>query len=381
MSIRFRVVFVYNKQIEPKPTNFMKYRTDDLRIKEIKELVTPAQLLGDFPISEKAAKAVVETRQAIHRILHGADDRLLIVMGPCSIHDVKAAKEYATRLREAKDRCANDLLIVMRVYFEKPRTTVGWKGLINDPNLDGSFQINDGLRVGRQLLLDLNETGMPAGCEFLDMITPQYLADLVSWGAIGARTTESQVHRELASGLSCPVGFKNGTDGNVRIAMDAIRAAQAPHHFLSVTKAGHSAIVSTAGNEDCHVILRGGKQPNYDAANVDAAAKSLAEAGIPAHIMIDCSHGNSGKEPTKQVEVGQNVSAQIAGGDARIFGIMVESHLKAGRQDLIPGKALVYGQSITDACIGWEDTRSLIDSLANAVRQRRAKAAANGESE
>ena len=359
----------------------MKYQTDDLRIKEIKELVTPAQLLGDLPISETAAATVFETRQAIHRILHGADDRLLIVMGPCSIHDVKAAKEYAVRLKEAKARCADDLLIVMRVYFEKPRTTVGWKGLINDPNLDGSFQINDGLRVGRQLLLELNESGIPAGLEFLDMITPQYLADLVSWGAIGARTTESQVHRELASGLSCPVGFKNGTDGNVRIALDAIRAAQAPHHFLSVTKAGHSAIVSTAGNEDCHIILRGGKQPNYDAANVDAAAKSLAEAGIPARIMIDCSHGNSGKEPSKQVEVGRNVAVQIAGGDARIFGIMLESHLKAGRQDLIPGKALVYGQSITDACVGWEDTRSLIDSLANAVRERRAKAAANGESE
>jgi 3-deoxy-7-phosphoheptulonate synthase len=269
----------------------------------------------------------------------------------------------------------------MRVYFEKPRTTVGWKGLINDPNLDGSFQINEGLRVGRRLLLDLNESGMPAGSEFLDMITPQYLADLVSWGAIGARTTESQVHRELASGLSCPVGFKNGTDGNVRIAMDAIRAAQAPHHFLSVTKAGHSAIVSTAGNEDCHIILRGGNRPNYDAANVDAAAKSLAEAGAPARIMIDCSHGNSGKDPSKQVEVGQNVSAQIAAGDARIVGIMVESHLKAGRQDLIPGKTLTYGQSITDACIGWEDTRTLIDSLADAVRQRRVKAAANGESE
>ncbi|MGE5219847.1 MAG: 3-deoxy-7-phosphoheptulonate synthase AroG [Chloroflexota bacterium] len=359
----------------------MKYQTDDLRIREIKELITPAQLLGDLPISEKAARTVFETRQAIHRILHGADDRLLAIMGPCSIHDVKAAKEYAARLTEAKERCVDDLLIVMRVYFEKPRTTVGWKGLINDPNLDGSFQINDGLRIGRQLLLELNESGMPAGSEFLDMITPQYLADLVSWGAIGARTTESQVHRELASGLSCPVGFKNGTDGNVRIAMDAIRAAQAPHHFLSVTKAGHSAIVSTAGNEDCHIILRGGKQPNYDAASVDAAAKSLAEAGIPARIMIDCSHGNSGKDPSKQVEAGRNVSAQIAAGDDRIFGIMIESHLKAGRQDLIPGKALVYGQSITDACVGWEDSRSLIDSLANAVRERRAKAAANGESE
>jgi 3-deoxy-7-phosphoheptulonate synthase len=337
--------------------------------------------LGDFPITPTAARTVYHTRQAIHRILHGADDRLLTIMGPCSIHDVKAAKEYAGRLKEAKDRYADDLLIVMRVYFEKPRTTVGWKGLINDPNLDGSFRINDGLRVGRQLLLELNEIGMPAGCEFLDMITPQYVADLVSWGAIGARTTESQVHRELASGLSCPVGFKNGTDGNVRIAMDAIRAAQAPHHFLSVTKAGHSAIVSTTGNEDCHIILRGGKQPNYDAANVDAAAKSLAEAGIPGRIMIDCSHGNSSKDPGKQREVGRDIARQVAAGDARIIGIMVESHLKAGRQDLIPGKALIYGQSITDACIGWEDTRSLIDLLADAVRQRRAKAAANGDSD
>jgi 3-deoxy-7-phosphoheptulonate synthase len=305
----------------------------------------------------------------------------LAIVGPCSIHDVKAAKEYAGRLKEAKDRCADDLLIVMRVYFEKPRTTVGWKGLINDPNLDGSFRINDGLRVGRQLLLELNEIGMPAACEFLDMITPQYFADLVAWGAIGARTTESQVHRELASGLSCPVGFKNGTDGNVRIAMDAIRAAQAPHHFLSVTKDGHSAIVSTTGNEDCHIILRGGRQPNYDAANVDLAAKSLAEAGIPGRIMIDCSHGNSSKDPAKQLVVGENVATQVAAGDARIIGIMVESHLKAGRQDLIPGKALIYGQSITDACVGWEDTRNLIDLLADAVRQRRAKAAANGDSE
>ncbi|MGH7795775.1 MAG: 3-deoxy-7-phosphoheptulonate synthase AroG [Candidatus Binatia bacterium] len=359
----------------------MKYRTDDLRIQEIKELAPPAQVLGDFPISEKAAQTTYYARQAIHRILHGADDRLLVIMGPCSIHDVKAAMEYAGRLKEAKDRCADDLLIVMRVYFEKPRTTVGWKGLINDPNLDGSFRINDGLRVSRQLLLELNEIGLPAGCEFLDMITPQYVADLVSWGAIGARTTESQVHRELASGLSCPVGFKNGTDGNVRIAMDAIRAAQAPHHFHSVTKDGHSAIVSTTGNEDCHIILRGGKQPNYDAANVDLAAKSLAEAGIPGRIMIDCSHGNSGKDPAKQIAVGQDVATQVAAGDARIIGIMVESHLKAGRQDLIPGKALVYGQSITDACVGWEDTRSLIDMLADAVRQRRAKAAANGDSE
>src|SRR5258705_8109286 len=356
-------------------------KTDDLRVREIKELVPPSHVLREFALSDRAAQSTFEARQGIHRILHGADDRLLVVMGPCSIHDVKAAKEYAARLKEVKERVAADLLVMMRVYFEKPRTTVGWKGLINDPNLDGSYRINEGLRVGRQLLLELNEGGMPAGCEFLDMITPQYIADLVSWGAIGARTTESQVHRELASGLSCPVGFKNGTDGNVRIAMDAIRAAQAPHHFLSVTKDGHSAIVSTLGNEDCHIILRGGKQPNYDAANVDATAKSLAESGIPAHIMIDCSHGNSGKEPAKQVGVGGNVAGQIAGGDARIFGVMVESHLKAGRQDLVPGKALVYGPSITAAFVGWEDSRALIDTLADAVRQRRLKAAANGESE
>ena len=354
----------------------MKYRTDDLRIREIKELLAPAEVLREFPASEKAAQTVYETRQAIHRILHGADDRLLVIIGPCSIHDVKAAKEYAAKLKEAKHRLALDLLVVMRVYFEKPRTTVGWKGLINDPNLDGSFRINDGLRTARQLLLDLNESGIPAGCEFLDMITPQYVADLVSWGAIGARTTESQVHRELASGLSCPVGFKNGTDGNVRIALDAIRAAQAPHHFLSVTKNGRSAIVSTTGNEDCHVILRGGRKPNYDPESVSSAAKSLAEAGIPARIMIDCSHGNSAKDPEKQVAVGHEVAGQIAAGDERIFGIMVESHLKAGRQDLLPGKDLVYGLSITDACVGWEESLALLQALAAAVCERRLKAAA-----
>jgi 3-deoxy-7-phosphoheptulonate synthase len=354
----------------------MKYKTDDLRIREIKELLAPAQVLREFPTNERAAQTVYETRQAIHRILHGADDRLLVIVGPCSIHDVKAAKEYAGKLKEAKQRLAVDLLVVMRVYFEKPRTTVGWKGLINDPNLDGTFRINEGLRIARQLLVELNESGMPAGCEFLDMITPQYVADLVSWGAIGARTTESQVHRELASGLSCPVGFKNGTDGNVRIALDAIRAAQAPHHFLSVTKDGRSAIVSTTGNEDCHVILRGGKKPNYDPESVSSAAKSLAEAGIPARIMIDCSHGNSAKDAQKQVAVGHEVAAQIAAGDERIFGIMVESHLKAGRQDLLPGKELIYGQSITDACIGWEDSLALLNSLADAACERRLKAAA-----
>jgi 3-deoxy-7-phosphoheptulonate synthase len=305
--------------------------------------------------------------------LHGADDRLLVIMGPCSIHDVKAAKEYAAKLKEVKARLADDLLIVMRVYFEKPRTTVGWKGLINDPNLDGSFSINEGIRIARELLLELNEMGMPAGCEFLDMITPQYIADLVSWGAIGARTTESQIHRELASGLSCPVGFKNGTDGNIKIAVDAIRAAQAPHHFLSVTKAGHSAIVSTAGNEDCHIILRGGKAPNFDAASVDAAAKGLAEAGLAQRLMIDFSHANSSKNPQKQVDVGGVVARQLAGGEDRIFGTMVESHLKAGRQDLVPGKPLVYGQSITDGCIGWEDSAKLLDTLADGVRKRRIK--------
>ena len=357
----------------------MQYKTDDLRIKEIKELAPPAHVLREFGITEKAAKTVFDARKQIHRILHGADDRMVVIAGPCSIHDVKAAKEYAARLAETRQTLSRELLIVMRVYFEKPRTTVGWKGLINDPNLDGSFSINEGLRIARQLLLDLNGTGVPVGCEFLDMITPQYIADLVSRGAIGARTTESQVHRELASGLSCPVGFKNGTDGNIKIAVDAIRAAQAPHHFLSVTKGGHSAIVSTTGNEDCHVILRGGRQPNYDAANVDAAAKGLAEAGIPARLMVDFSHGNSSKSPQKQVDVGHDVARQVAGGEDRIFGIMVESHLKAGRQDLIPGKALQYGVSITDGCIGWEESRTLLDELADAVRVRRVKAEAEAD--
>ena len=320
----------------------MQYRTDDLRIKEIKELTPPSHVLREFGLTEKAAKSVWEARQDIHRMLHGADDRLVVIAGPCSIHDVKAAKDYAAKLAALRQKLGRDLLIVMRVYFEKPRTTVGWKGLINDPRLDGSFGINEGLRIARQLLLELNEMGVPVGCEFLDMITPQYIADLVAWGAIGARTTESQVHRELASGLSCPVGFKNGTDGNIRIAVDAIRAAQAPHHFLSVTKGGHSAIVSTTGNEDCHIILRGGKAPNYDAKSVDAAAKGLAESGIPGRIMIDFSHGNSSKNPQKQIEVGDDVAGQVAGGDERIFGIMFESHLKAGRQDLVPGKSLQY---------------------------------------
>jgi 3-deoxy-7-phosphoheptulonate synthase len=347
--------------------------TDDVRIKEIKQLVSPAHVLRELPQTDVAAAVVRETRQSIHRILHGADDRLLVIMGPCSVHDVKAAAEYAERLKSAKQRLADDLLVVMRVYFEKPRTTVGWKGLINDPALDSSFSINEGIRIGRQLLLELNQQGMPVGCEFLDMITPQYFADLVSWGAIGARTTESQIHRELASGLSCPVGFKNGTDGNIKVAVDGIRAAQAPHHFLSITKAGHTAIVSTTGNEDCHIVLRGGKGPNYDAASVDAAAKGLAQAGLAQRVMVDFSHANSSKIPQKQMDVGQDVARQLSMGEERVFGIMVESHLKAGRQDLLPGKPLVYGLSITDGCISWEDSARLLDMLADAVRKRRVR--------
>jgi 3-deoxy-7-phosphoheptulonate synthase len=346
-------------------------RTDDLRIKEIKELLSPDQIRREFPLTEKTAQTTYDARRAIHRILHGADDRLLLIVGPCSIHDPKAALEYAGKLRLEKDRHESELLIVMRVYFEKPRTTVGWKGLINDPHLDGSFNINDGLKIGRKLLIELNNIGIPAGVEYLDVISPQYIADVVSWGAIGARTTESQVHRELASGLSCPVGFKNGTDGSLKIAVDAIRTSQHPHHFLSVTKAGHSAIVSTLGNEDCHIILRGGKQPNYDAGSVDAACKELAAAGLAQRVMIDLSHSNSQKNYTRQVDVGQEVASQIARGDDRIIGVMVESHLKAGRQDLLPGKELVYGQSITDACIGWEETVPLLEKFAEGVRARR----------
>ena len=348
-----------------------KVHIDDVCIKEIKELTPPAHVLREFPATPKAAGTAFEARNAIHRILFGADDRLLVVIGPCSIHDYDAAMEYARRLKGEADRLKNDLLVVMRVYFEKPRTTVGWKGLINDPHLDGSFAINEGVRLARRLLWDINELGLPAGTEFLDMITPQYIADLISWGAIGARTTESQVHRELASGLSCPVGFKNGTDGNIRIAVDAIKAAQAPHHFLSVTKAGHSAIVSTSGNEDCHLILRGGNGPNYDAASVAAACKELSASGVQGKLMIDFSHANSSKQHKLQVNVARDVAGQLADGNDRIMGVMVESHLKEGRQDLKPGVELEYGKSITDACIGWEDSLTVLDVLAEAVRQRR----------
>ncbi len=349
----------------------MRYMTDDLRIREIKELSPPAHLIREFPCTEEIGQVVFAARSALHAILHGMDDRLIVVIGPCSIHDPKAALEYARRLKVERERLRDDLEIVMRVYFEKPRTTVGWKGLINDPDLDGSFRINHGLRVARELLMAINELGLPAGCEYLDMITPQYIADMVSWGAIGARTTESQVHRELASGLSCPVGFKNGTDGNVRIAAEAIRAAQQPHHFLSVTKGGHSAIVSTKGNEDCHIILRGGKAPNYDAASVEAACQELAKNGLAQRLMIDASHANAKKLHENQLAVADAIAAQLEAGESRIVGVMVESHLVGGRQDLVPGKPLVYGQSITDACLGWDDSVELLERLAAGVRGRR----------
>jgi len=350
----------------------MTFKTDDLRIQQIKELVSPAQVHEQYPITDRAAEITARARAVIHEILRGQDDRLLVVIGPCSIHDPTAAREYATRLTAVREALAADLFIVMRVYFEKPRTTVGWKGMINDPDLDSSFHINKGIRLARELLLDVNDMGVPAGTEYLDLITPQYVADLISWGAIGARTTESQCHRELASGLSCPVGFKNGTDGNLKIAVDAIGAARHPHHFLSVTKEGRSAIFSTSGNIDCHVILRGGSDTNYDAQSVEAASAMLVEAGLHARLMIDFSHANSQKQPAQQVEVGAVVAEQIRAGDRRIIGAMIESHLVGGRQNVEPGKILTYGQSITDACLGWEESMRLLDTLADAVRARRA---------
>ena len=357
----------------------MPHNTDDLRIREIKELAPPSHAMREFPCTEPVGTLVHDARQALHRILHGMDDRVAVVIGPCSIHDPKAAMEYAERLKAVREQLKDDLEIVMRVYFEKPRTTVGWKGLINDPDLDGSFQINKGLRLAREVLLDVNRMGLPAGCEFLDMITPQYIADLVSWGAIGARTTESQVHRELASGLSCPVGFKNGTDGNIKIAVDAIKAASQPHHFLSVTKGGHSAIVSTEGNEDCHAILRGGKSPNFDAASVQAACEELAKSGLAQRLMIDASHANSSKKPENQPSVCEAIAQQVGAGDTRIIGVMVESHLVAGRQDLVPGQPLTYGQSITDGCIDWDSSVKVLQTLAQAVQARRRTVAISGK--
>ena len=351
----------------------MTYQTDDLRINSITEVDPPTKVHDQHPLSDIAANTVHKAREEIHNILHGKDDRLLVVIGPCSLHDPKAAIEYAHKLKELRDQLKDDLMIVMRVYFEKPRTTVGWKGLINDPYLDDSYQINEGLYVARKLLLDLNGMGVPAATEFLDLITPQYIADLISWGAIGARTTESQVHRELASGLSSPVGFKNGTDGTLSIAIDAIRAASQPHNFLSLTKAGHSAIFATTGNEDCHIILRGGREPNYDADSVAVAINALEAAGLSGKLMIDFSHANSRKQHERQIEVGHDVAGQIAAGNQHIMGVMIESHLKAGRQNVEAGKELVYGQSITDACISWDDSEPLLKELARAVQQRRKK--------
>lgn len=348
----------------------MKYNTDDLRIESIKAVTSPAEITEEIPITEKAAITTYETREAIHNILEGKDKRLLVITGPCSIHDTRAALDYAQKLKTLKDKFKNELLIVMRVYFEKPRTTVGWKGLINDPELNNSFHINKGIRLARTLLLKLNDMGIPAGTEYLDLITPQYVTDLISWGAIGARTTESQVHRELASGLSCPVGFKNGTDGNIKVAVDAIGAAIRPHHFLSLRKEGNSAIFATRGNPDCHIILRGGKTPNYDKKSVETAAEALRKAGLPDRIMIDFSHANSRKQPKLQLEVGKDVATQIASGERHIFGVMIESHLVEGRQDVEEGKNLTYGQSITDACLGWDDTEKLISQLAGASGKR-----------
>ena len=353
----------------------MNVRTDDLRIREMRELTAPDELSREYPCSARAVATVAAARAAVHRILSGTDDRLIVVMGPCSIHDVPAALEYAARLRAERARLKDTLEIVMRVYFEKPRTTVGWKGLINDPDLDGSFRINHGLRLARGLLLAIAELDLPAGCEFLDMVTPQYIADLVAWGAVGARTTESQVHRELASGLSCPVGFKNGTDGNVKIAVDAVQTAAQPHHFLAVTKQGRTAIAPTSGNPDCHVILRGGTRPNFDAASVDAACRLIAAAGLSSRVMIDASHGNSSKRHENQPGVIDAIAQQLEAGERRIGGVMVESHLLGGRQELTPGRALVYGQSITDACIDWPTSLTVLERLAEAVTRRRARSA------
>ncbi|MBE7732408.1 3-deoxy-7-phosphoheptulonate synthase [Devosia faecipullorum] len=346
--------------------------TDDLRITEIKPLTTPIEVMRQHPRTDVATRTALAARHAVHNILTGQDDRLAVIVGPCSIHDPRAAMDYANRLAALREELGDRLEIIMRVYFEKPRTTVGWKGLINDPDLNGSFNITQGLHTARSLLLEINNLGLPAAVEFLDMTTPQYIADLVSWAAIGARTTESQIHRELASGLSCPVGFKNGTDGNVRIALDAVLSASHPHHFLAVTKDGRSAIAATSGNQDCHIILRGGKAPNYDAQSVEDAAQAALKAGLNPAIMIDASHANSSKKPENQPQVLAEIGAQMANGDKRIIGVMIESNLVAGRQDLVPGQELTYGQSITDGCIDWDTTVTALRDLAAAVEKRRA---------
>ncbi|NKB77080.1 MAG: 3-deoxy-7-phosphoheptulonate synthase [Gammaproteobacteria bacterium] len=345
--------------------------TDDLRIARIERVISPAEITEELPINEMAASTTTKTRDEIHNILSGSDDRLLVVTGPCSIHDTKAAMEYAKRLLPLKEKYRDQLLIIMRVYFEKPRTTVGWKGLINDPDLNDTYDINKGLRIARKLLLDLNTMGIPAGTEYLDIITPQYVADLIAWGAIGARTTESQVHREVTSGLSCPVGLKNGTNGNLDIAVDGIRSAAHPHHFLSLTKEGKSAIFTTTGNPDCHIILRGGKEPNYQAESINLTCEKLSNAGLKPQVMIDFSHANSKKVHGNQVLVAEDVSNQIASGDNRIMGVMIESHLVEGRQDVIDGIASTYGQSITDACINFDTTTEIVDRLAQSITSKR----------
>ena len=347
------------------------HTTDDLRIKELKELISPASLISELPVTDEISKTVLAARAGIHNILHRKDDRLVVVVGPCSIHDPEAGVEYAKKLASIAPSLADDLLVVMRVYFEKPRTTVGWKGLINDPGLDDSFEINRGLRTARKLLRNINELGLPAGSEFLDLISPQYIADLVGWGAIGARTTESQGHRELASGISAPVGFKNGTGGSVQIAVDAICSASRPHHFLSVTKEGGSAIFATTGNEDCHLILRGGPHTNYDAASMDDASAMMEKAGVTPNVMIDCSHANCRKIFKRQRYVNRDICSQISDGDKRIIGVMIESNLVEGRQNHTPGEPLTKGQSITDPCIGWADTEEMLQELAQAVALRR----------
>ena len=349
----------------------MMIPTDDLRILALHELSPPAAVIREHPQTTRAADTVAAGRLAVRRILERQDDRLVVIVGPCSVHDPVAALDYAQRLKKVRDQLHARLEIIMRVYFEKPRTTVGWKGLINDPGLDGSFDIDRGLRIARRLLRDIAESGVPAGCEFLDTTTPQYIADLVAWAAIGARTTESQVHREMASGLSCPVGFKNSTDGNITVAAEAALSASRPHHFMAVTKAGRSAVAATTGNPHCHVILRGGRTPNYDAASVEAACAIAASVGVKAAIMIDASHANSGKRSEKQPSVVEDVSAQIEAGEQRIMGMMVESNLLGGRQDLIAGTPLVYGRSITDACLDWETTVTVLERLARAVDRRR----------
>jgi 3-deoxy-7-phosphoheptulonate synthase len=363
--------FLFGRQVLKTGAIAVLSTTDDLRISEIRELSTPQEVMREIPRTLTATRVVMAARNAINAILNGTDDRLLVVVGPCSVHDPVAAVDYAAHLAALRERLADRIEIVMRVYFEKPRTTVGWKGLINDPDLDGSFNINKGLRLARNVLSAVNNLGLPAGTEFLDITTPQYIADLVAWAAIGARTTESQIHRELASGLSCPVGFKNGTDGNVRIAADAVKSASHPHHFMAVTKGGRSAIAATTGNADCHIILRGGSRPNYDSASIASASAELARSGVTQQMMVDTSHANSSKKPENQPLVIADIARQISGGEQRIIGAMIESNLVAGRQDVLPGTALTYGQSITDGCIDWKTTVLALNLLADAVAARR----------